>query len=136
MKKAYVDANIILRFLTKDPPQMAEAVLKVFAEAKRGKVSLLIFPIITAEVVWVLESFYGHPKKTIADIMTQFLLCDGLEVEGLDLILEALALYQGKNLDFADAFLAITALRKGPQIIYSFDHHLNRIDGVTVVKPS
>jgi predicted nucleic acid-binding protein len=39
-------------------------------------------------------------------------------------------------LDFADAFLAVTALRKGTPTIYSFDAHLNRVDGITVLKPS
>ncbi len=30
MKRAFIDANVILRFLTKDPPSMAEAGLKIF----------------------------------------------------------------------------------------------------------
>lgn len=136
MKRAFIDANVILRYLTKDPLEMAEATLKTFMDAKKGKVLLLITPLTVAEVVWVLESFYGYSKNQIAETLTQFLLCDGLEVESLDFLIEALALYQEKNLDFADAFLAVTALRKGPPTIYSFDRHLNRVDGVTVLKPT
>jgi len=67
--------------------------------------------------------------------MTQFLLCEGLEVEGLDLLIGALTLYFEKNLDFADAVLAITALRKGSKMIYSFDRHLNRVDGLKRLEP-
>jgi predicted nucleic acid-binding protein len=63
------------------------------------------------------------------------LFCDGLEVEDLDLLMEALTLYQGKNLDFADAFLAAVALRRGPQAIYSFDHHFNRVPGISRLEP-
>jgi len=135
MKKAFADANVILRYLTKDPPVMAEAALKVFTDAKMGKVALLITPLTVAEVIWVLESFYGHSKIQIAETLTQFLFCEGLEVEDLDLLIEALTLYKEKNIDFADASLAIRALRKGPRIIYSFDQHLNRVDGITVLKP-
>jgi predicted nucleic acid-binding protein len=135
MKKVLIDSNVILRYLTKDPPKMAEAALKTFDDAKNGKVSLLLTPLTIAEIVWVLESFYGHSKAKIAETMAQFLFCDGLEVEDLNLIIEALTLCQGKNLDFADAFLAAIALRRGPQAIYSFDQHFNRVPGITRLEP-
>jgi len=135
MKEALVDADVILRYLTKDPPAMAQAAFKIFDEARSGKISLLIIPITVAEVVWVLESFYQYPKQQIAETMTQFLMCGGLEVESLDLLIGALTLYHEKNLDFADAILAITALRKGPKIIYSFDRDLNRVDGLKRLEP-
>ena len=135
MKKALIDANVILRYLTKDPKKMAEAALRTFDDAKNGKISLLLTPLTVAEVVWVLESFYDYPKTEIAGTMSQFLFCDGLEVEGLDLLMEALTLYQGKNLDFADAFLAAIALRRGPQAIYSFDQLFNRVPGISRLEP-
>jgi len=135
MKKALIDSNVVLRYLTKDPPKMAEAALRTLDDAQNGKISLLLTVLTVAEVVWVLESFYGYSKAKIAETIGQFLFCDGLEVEDLDLITEALALYQGKNLDFADAFLATIALRRGPQAIYSFDQHFNRIPGITRLEP-
>jgi predicted nucleic acid-binding protein len=135
MKKALIDSNVILRYLTKNPPKMAEAALRTLDDAQNGKISLLLTPLTVAEVVWVLESFYGHSKAEIAETMGQFLFCDGLEVEDLNLIIEALTLYQGKNLDFADAFLAAIAFRRGPQAVYSFDEHFNRIPGITRLEP-
>jgi len=135
MKKALIDSNVVLRYLTKDPPKMAEAALRTLDDAQNGKISLLLTVLTVAEVVWVLESFYGYSKAKIAETIGQFLFCDGLEVEDLDLITEALTLYQGKNLDFADAFLATIALRRGPQAIYSFDQHFNRIPGITRLEP-
>ena len=136
MNKAYIDSNVILRYLTQDPPKMAQKALKIFTEAKKGRLTLLITPLTVAEVVWVLESYYGHPKKDIADTLTQFLLCDGLEIESLELMIGSLNLYQERNIDFADAVLASQALRKGPSSIYSFDHHLNRVPGITVLEPA
>ena len=136
MNKAYIDSNVILRYLTQDPPKMAEKALRLFTEAKKGRLTLLITPLTVAEVVWVLESYYGHSKKDISETLTQFLLCDGLEIESLDLMMGSLNLYQEKNIDFADAILAGQALRKGPPSIYSFDHHFNRIPGITVLEPA
>jgi predicted nucleic acid-binding protein len=136
MNKSYIDSNVILRYLTQDPPGMAEKALKIFRDAKEGRLTLLITPLTVAEVVWVLESYYGHSKKQISEILTQFLLCDGLEVESLDLMIGSLNIYQDKNIDFADAVLANQALRIGPPSIYSFDQHLNRVPGIMVKKPA
>jgi uncharacterized protein len=135
MKTAFIDANIILRFLTKDPLPMAEAVRKLFLRAEAGEIGLIILPITTAEVVWVLESFYHYPKTRIAETVGDFLRCDGLLVEQSDIIQEALLLYKKKNLDFADALVAVTALRKGPPQIVSFDFHFDRVEGIQRQEP-
>ena len=135
MKEAYIDANVILRHITKDPPAMAQGARKVFTETQKGKVRLKIISLTVAEVVWVLESFYSYSKTQIAEALIQFLLCDGLEVEQLSLLIEALTLYQKKNLDFADALLGVTALQYGPPSVYSFDQHLDRVDGFKRLTP-
>jgi predicted nucleic acid-binding protein len=135
MKRAFVDANVILRYFTKDPPDMAEASLKTFSAAQDGHMRLIITPIIVAEVVWVLESFYGYSKETIAVTITQFLYSDGLEVIDLNILIQALSVYHEKNIDFADALLAVSALSHGPTRIYSFDHHFDRIAGITRCDP-
>ena len=67
------------------------------------------------------------PKKLV--------LCPG-NSERLDLMIGALNIFQYKNIDFADAVLASQALRIGPPSIYSFDHHLNLVPGIRVLKPS
>jgi predicted nucleic-acid-binding protein len=136
MKKAYIDSNVILRFLTQDPPAMADRARKLIKEAIQGQFTLIITSLTVAEVVWVLESYYGHPKKRISENLSQFLLCDGIEVENQGLIIEALSIYYDKNIDFADAVFGVQALKKGPPIVYSFDQHLNRIPGLTIKEPS
>ena len=135
MKRAFVDANVILRYLTKDPPDMAEASRKVFSAAQRGEICLVLIPLTVAEVVWVLESFYGYPKDRIAAAITQFLHSDGLEVMDLDILTQALSLYEEKNIDFADAFLAASALSRGPNVICSFDRHFDRIPEIIRLEP-
>lgn len=135
MKRAFADANLILRYFTKEPPDMAEASLKTFSAAQDGQICLIITPIIVAEVVQVLESFYGYSKEKIAVTIIQFLYSDGLEVMELDILIQALSLYHEKNIDFADAILAVSALNRGPNLIYSFDRHFDRIPGITRCDP-
>jgi len=135
MKRAFVDANLILRYLTKDPPDMAEASLKTFSAAQQGEISLILIPVTVAEVVWVLESFYGYPKDRIAVTITEFLHSDGLEVMDLDILIQALSVYDEKNIDFADALLSASALNRGPNFIYSFDRHFDRIPEISRLEP-
>lgn len=135
MKRAFVDANLILRYFTKDPPDMAEASLKTLSAAQDGQICLVLIPVTVAEVVWVLESFYGYPKDQVAVTITQFLHSDGLEVVDLDILIQALSLYHEKNIDFADALLAGSALSRGPALVYSFDRHFDRIPGITRLDP-
>jgi len=135
MKTALVDANVILRFLTKDPPEMAEAALKLFQKADAGEIALVLHAITAAEVVWVLESFYQHPKAQIAQVLEDFFNCDGLIIEQEAVLRESLELYHRRNLDFADALLAMLALHSGVSIIYSFDRHFDRVEGITRLTP-
>jgi predicted nucleic acid-binding protein len=135
VKRALIDANVILRYFTQDPPKFAEAAHKTFAAAQAGQVILLLTPITVAEVVWVLESFYGYPKPQIAATISQFLRSDGLEVIDLDLQVRALQFYDEKNIDFADALLAAYALSRDINQVYSFDKHFSRIPGVERLEP-
>ena len=97
MKRAFIDANVILRYFTQDPPDLAEAARKTFSAAQEGLVVLVLAPITVAEVVWVLESFYGYSKSQISETITQFLRSDGLEVFDRELMVQALGLYGEKT---------------------------------------
>ena len=135
MKRAFIDANVILRYFTQDPPELAEAARKTFSAAQEGLLVLVLAPITVAEVVWVLESFYGYRKSQISETITHFLRSDGLEVIDRELMIQALGLYREKNIDFADALLAQFALNQGTSLIYSFDNHFSRIPGIMKMKP-
>ena len=56
----WTDANVILCFITGDPPDMAEKVLELMARAEKGEAALRLSHIVAAEVVWVLYSFYKY----------------------------------------------------------------------------
>ncbi|MBC7227772.1 MAG: PIN domain-containing protein, partial [Thermoflexales bacterium] len=66
MNRAYVDANVILRFLTSDPPDMAEQAAALFERVEQENLRLVLDPIVLAEVVWVLQSFYRYRPAEIA----------------------------------------------------------------------
>ena len=130
----WVDANVLLRFITGDPPGMAAAVLELMERAEKGEVKLKISHLILAEVVWVLSSYYKFPKSEIADVLISLITADGIEVEEEGLAVKALLNMSEKNVDFADALLAArVAANKEP--VCSFDRDFEKLDVVLAVPP-
>jgi len=135
MTRATVDANVILRFLVGDPPEMAEQSARLFQAVEDRTITLVLDDIVVAEVVWVLGSYYRHAAKEIATVLRGFLLLDGIEAMERDTLLLALTLYETKNVDFADALLAARMQERGIPAVFSFDKHFDRFEGVRRISP-
>lgn len=106
--RAYVDANVILRFLTKDPPKEAAQSAELFEAVHRGEITLILDEIVIAEVVWVLQSYYGHSVSEIAPTLLDLLADEGLEAKDKGGMMEAIRLFSSRNIDFVDALLPYT----------------------------
>ena len=52
----FLDTNVILRFLTRDDEEKADACLRLFQQVQRGDEELLTCEAIVCEVVYVLSS--------------------------------------------------------------------------------
>jgi predicted nucleic acid-binding protein len=135
MKPACVDTNAILRFLTGEPPDMAQQALALFTAVQKGEVSLILEEIVLAEVVWVLRSFYQYAPEKISSVLQELVNYPGMVCEHKTTILIALRLFTSKNLDFVDAMIATHMIRKGVEEIYSFDTHFDRLPGITRLIP-
>ena len=133
--EAYVDANVLLRFFTQEPAEMAEQARAALEAAARGRCPLILIPLVLAEVIWTLQSFYGYRRQRIADTLLAFVGARGLVVRERDIVVDALGLYRDKNLDFVDAMIAATAMRRGPRRVCTFDRDFRRIPEVDVVRP-
>lgn len=128
--RAFVDANVILRFLTGDPPEMAARSTALFKAMERGEVTLLLDEIVVAEVVGVLQSYYGHPPTEISRALWDLIAHEGFEAQDKAAILESLRLFADKNVDFADALTVAHMARQGITEIFSFDTRFDRLPGV------
>jgi predicted nucleic acid-binding protein len=135
MTPVHVDTNVILRFLTREPPDMAQQALALFTEVQSGEINLFLEEIVLAEVVWVLRSFYHYSPIEVSDVLQEFVNFPGIACEHKTTILIALRLFAVKNLDFADAMVAAHMIRKGIDSIYSFDTHFDRLPGITRLIP-
>ncbi|MEB3886647.1 PIN domain-containing protein [Lyngbya sp. CCY1209] len=127
MNSYWVDANVLLRFITNDPSHLAERATQFIEKAERGELLLKVSSLVVAEVVWVLVSFYGYSKTEVADVLISLLTSEGIVLESAERVIAALDSMATKNVDFVDAYLAETA-RQSNESIASFDRDFRRLN--------
>ena len=123
----WLDANVLLRFLTGSPPELAGRAMRLLEEAQRGEITLRVHSVVVAETVWVLESFYEYSKAEISGALVPLLEQPALRVEGARTVVRALEVMAENNMDFADALLAETA-RSRAEGVASFDKDFRKLD--------
>ena len=126
MTRLWVDANVLLRFLTGEPEDLAGKAARLIARAERGEVVLVLSSLVIAEVFWVLKSFYRHSLEDIAAVLVPLMSADGVEVEDRETLIQAVELARDKKVDFVDAALALQAARRGEPVC-SFDGDFKRL---------
>ena len=129
---AFIDTNVLVRHLTGDPPEMAVRATSHL----RGMQALLLLDVITAEVVFVLESYYQLPRADIAVTIRSMLALPSIRVVDADVLLRAVEVYERDRLDFAEAYLVATAERSGLGVIASFDRSIDRVATVRRIEPA
>jgi predicted nucleic-acid-binding protein len=104
-----VDTNLVVRFLVQDHPNHGAIATKLFDACDRGETILILLPFVLAECVFVLESFYQHPRTNIASTLTHLITSPGVEIDNPDICTDALVRYQKTKCHFVDCLLAATA---------------------------
>lgn len=130
-KHRLVDTNLIVRYLVQDHEKHAQAAGKLFTACDRGEVVLVILPVVLAECVFVLESFYKHPRAAIATTLGALLTSPGVEITDPAIYLDALVRYQKTKCHFIDCTIAATAAAHR-QAVASFDEDFRKFPDVRV----
>jgi predicted nucleic acid-binding protein len=133
MNAYWVDANVLLRLITNDPPDLAERAARLANRAEQGEITLKVTSIVVAEVVWVLISFYGYSREQVAEVLIALLTADGIVLELTEQVIAALDRMASLNVDFIDAYLAELARREN-EAVASFDQDFRCLD-VTWIEP-
>ncbi len=131
----FVDANIFLRFLTNDDPKKADRCEELFKKAIAGEIYLYTNELVIAEIIWTLGSLYKFSKKEIASKLEILINTPNLEIRDKYILMEALILYQEKNIDFIDAFNGIFMKYNCIKEAYSYDKDLDRIRAIRRLEP-
>jgi len=128
---AYVDTNVFVALLVGPRHPLHEPALSIFRRVADGSLSLIVMPLIVAEMVYVASALLRWPRRVAADRLAELLDADGLVVVESATIDRALRLYGDRaRLDFADAYLAAVALVVGPAVVASLDADLGTVEGI------
>jgi len=115
-----VDANIILRYLLDDDPQLAA---KATAILEQGTVHAPFE--VLAEVVYVMQGVYAVPRTEISSTLRQFIELANITTDNTPVLAEALQIYAERGLDFVDAILCAYHRIDGHEI-ETFDKKLKK----------
>jgi predicted nucleic acid-binding protein len=99
------------------------------ARAQRGEVVLAVSVLTMAEVFYALRTSYKFPRPAAAELLSQLLLSDVLEIEQESILADALARIKAVNVDLGDAVLAAQAAASGDSVA-TFDRDFRRFPDV------
>lgn len=113
-----VDTNYVIRYLMNDNEEMAEKAEKILENEK-----VFLANEIIAEVVYVLEGVYQIKKDDIRNSLQELISFKNILVDNKQVMMNALTLYEEKNLDFVDCLLCAYSPNEK---ILTFDKKLNK----------
>ena len=131
MTTAWLDTNVVVRFLTRCPIELAERADRLLSKAQAGEIAFRLTPIVVAEIVGVLKTVYGLGTAEIATGVSALLQADGILADQRDTLLAALDLMLEQRVAFPDAFVAVSA-RQADEPVCTFDRGFNRL-GVDII---
>jgi predicted nucleic-acid-binding protein len=86
---------------------------------------------VLARCVFVLESFYRHPRADIASALNRFISSPGVEIDEVAVHLDALNRFKRTQVHFVDCLIATTAAAEDLPVA-SFDNDFLKFAGVRV----
>ncbi|MBI2917404.1 MAG: PIN domain-containing protein [Chloroflexi bacterium] len=135
----FLDANVILRYLTRDDEAKAEACYQLFQQLKQGTEEVFTCEAVLAEVVYVLSSPrapYRLSHEEIRGRLLPILTLRGLKLPQKGVYVRALDIYSAFSfLDFEDALAVAHMERRGTQEVLSYDRDFDRVPGMIRVEP-
>jgi predicted nucleic-acid-binding protein len=130
-KRRLVDTNLIVRYLVQDNEKHAKAAGRLFEACDRGDLVIVLLPAVLAECVFVLESFYEHPRGAIASALGTLISSPGVEIAEAPIHLDALERYRKIKVHFVDCLIAATASAENTPVA-TFDQDFRRFADVRV----
>ena len=135
-KRAVIDTNLLVRYLTEDDPSKANDVKRLLLKAAQDEVRLLIPSVVIAELVWVLQSFYKLERSEIVPLLNAILHTHGVDISERPVVSEAIALYRDRAIDFIDAWIVAFAKEAEVRAVYTFDRkHFKGIAEIEMMHP-
>lgn len=127
MKNIFViDANVILRYLLDDHPNLSKLAMEFMTRVKTGEQEGFIPEGVLVECVYVLLKLYRVPRTEIAGSLEGILNYKGVVNQDLAVLRKALGLFAERNVDIVDAIVHALAEERGWSC-FSFDKDMDKL---------
>jgi len=124
VRKLVIDTNIVVRYLVDDVKSQADEVEKLFGQAEKGELELILLPVVMAETSYVLQTFYHQSILEISKEIQSLLMQPWLTLEHGKALSGLWGWYeQGQH--FVDSYLLALEKYEGIEVA-SFDKNLNK----------
>lgn len=126
--RALLDTSYLVRYLTGDPPHLAEEA----AEVIEGEDTLAINSVILVEAAYVLTEIYEVRREAVVDQLIAFLQRENIVLLGFDkgLAIEGLLFCRPSGrVSFADALVWAEARSRGIRTVHTFDGRFPPLPG-------
>ncbi|MBI3103626.1 PIN domain-containing protein [Candidatus Daviesbacteria bacterium] len=129
---AFLDTNVIIRYLTKDNPQQSQRSYIFLKGVEAGTEQVETNEAVIIEVVQVLSSkvLYNLPREQIHEHIQNVLSFRGLRIPKKHTVRKALTLYASTSLDFVDCLIACHVQQSHLPALISFDEDFDGLPGV------
>lgn len=127
-----LDANVVIRHLTGQPPKMAARATAALVEAAPR--SLVLTDLTVAEIVYVLSGPYARPRDEIVRVVEAILSLISIAVDNETLLRRTVEHYGHRNMDWPDAYLVASAELRHLDGLLSFDRLDAKIAGLSVTR--
>jgi predicted nucleic acid-binding protein len=121
MKPVFVDANVFLRFFTRDDAGHHERAARLFRAGEGGSLALVSGPPVLFEIAWTLRVAYRRNKAEVLDVLEAVLAFPGLTLTDAAVCREAIQRARTSGTEFADAYIAALASACGAGTVATFN---------------
>ncbi len=126
----FLDTSITVRYITGDPPDMAEQAAQIIDVINDIKITEGVL----SETAFVLSSVYQMPREQVIDCIMALVQKDNISTYAMDksFVLEGLRMCRPSGrVSIADAMLWAAARTDGGSVIYTFDERFPS-DGIAL----
>lgn len=100
-----IDTNVLVRYLLQDDEKQSALATQFIQKTCDEGILIFIAGITLCELVWVLESAYEYPKKTIAEVLEKILRTKEFHFNQSEVLWNALDDYKKTSADFSDSYI-------------------------------
>lgn len=134
---AYVDTDVIVRFIAGDDPAKMRAAAALFTAVEEGHLALACPVTVIADAVYVLTArqLYALDRGLVTAALRALVDLPRFHVDRRRAVQRALDLFAQTRLDFGDAMLVATMEAAGVATLYSYDRDFDRLPQLSRREP-